>query len=131
LSKLIHMVQMISVPPIFFLSLFFSLHAFILSSLIYRVPGWLTAGTIIHTTIISVVFFCPYTHRLLSVSLISISLFYLSNKYAYKKKLCSSNLHFCRFMTVYMLKFICYLLHGREREGTYLFISAQMSLCLV
>lgn len=87
LNKLIHMLQMISVPPILFLILLlFSCIQFFLSSLIYRVLNTeLTGGTIIRTytrtTIISAVFFCPHTHmhRLLSASLISISLFYLSS----------------------------------------------------
>ena len=73
-------------PPPFSLSSFFSRHAFIhsfvLSSLIYRVPGWLTAGTIARTTIISAVFASAvvHAHRLLSVSLISISLFLSSQR---------------------------------------------------
>jgi hypothetical protein len=92
-----------------FLSLFFSCHAFILSSLIYRV---LTVGTItcIHTTIISVVFFCPHAQ-------IAICQFDLNFIVLCIEKKDPTDLHFYRFMTVYMLKFSCYRETKKKLKG--------------
>lgn len=120
LSKLIHMLQMISVPPIFFLCMHAFIHSFFLSSLIYRVDQLTDRRhnhTHTHTLQLSLRYSSVHihTHRLLSVSLISISLFYSSNKSMHgrgrrrrEKVLFSSNLHFRRFMIACMLKFSCY-----------------------
>ena len=102
------------------------MHSFIhiLSSLIYRVPGWLTAGTITRTTIISAVFASAVEHAQIAICQFDLDFIVSRSSTCAQAERQRNLFEQLALLPLYggqadarMFEFSCCLIHGRRNEG--------------